>query len=554
MEALSRLLARYLPADGPVEEIDCGGVDGLFKGNASGPAAGIASGEARDAAGGYLVPPLQVVRTRYPLSGQEAHSEGGLYGAVVIRGIAWVLDEDLFEFAMQLRKRLHRGGVLIIASLEGVHGHGNGLVRAGKPPAERPAEELRLLFERVGFRFITSHEGDAAGMERGSYMLVMENGGGVSTPVDEIEAIISHDRKVTTYKLALLRALCDIAQSDNCSARWRRDGFVEIPMGLVVEKWLLYFWPIIEEDGTGEAVAVPQMNNGEAGNMILFRKGMRALINWYAGNGGITAMYRDFTSNSVHPECLPLLREALGNIERAIREGPVVYTKGSGGGQRYFDYRREGKGRRRYDSSQDVIDTLGYVLVRSSAWREMCLIGHWISESLILRWSELTDRFSKGDMGFGMKEKVVELLLRRPENERYVAEARDAYSKRLDLKCTWTGTRLAKDAFEVDHVIPYSVTYNNDLWNLVPSTKKVNSSKSDRLVGSEVLDLCKERILASWEVLREDYPRRFELEVKRSLIRPRAHAFRWEEAAFAGLKEKIENLAVLRGIPRWSPP
>jgi len=42
--------------------------------------------------------------------------------------------------------------------------------------------------------------------------------------------------------------------------------------------------------------------------------------------------------------------------------------------------------------------------------------------------------------------------------------------------------------------------------------------------------------------------------VKRSLIRPRAYAFRWEEAAFAGLKEKIENLAVLRGIPRWSPP
>lgn len=559
MEAFHRLLLRYLPVGMPVEEIDCSlgyGLGQLLEENVSGPAASFSSGEARDPAGGYNAPSGFVVHTRYPLTGEDLHYERGPFGAVVVRAAMRIPDEDLFEFAMQLRKRLIKGGVLIITSFTGDYGRGNGWGHKDRPPVERPAEELQLLFERVGFRFITMHGDDVAGLEDSSYMLVMESGdGGASKPVDEIEAIISHDRKVTTYKLALLRALCDIAQSDNCSVRWRSDGFVEVPMGLVVEKWLFYFWPIIEEDGTGEEVAIPQMSNGEKGNMILFRKGMRALINWYGGNGGVTAMYRDFTSNSVHPECLPFLREALSKIERAIREGPIIYTKASASvGQSYFGYRRGRKGKRKYDSSQDVIDTLGYVLVSSSAWREMCLIGHWISESLILRWSELTGRFSRGDERYGIKEKTVELLLRRPENERYVAEARSTYSKVPDLKCTWTGAKLREAAFEVDHVIPYSVTYSNDLWNLVPATKKINSSKSDKLVEGEALDLCKERILCSWEVLRAEYPKRFEMEVKRSLVRPRAYAFGWEEAAFSGLKEKVENLAVLRGIPRWNPP
>jgi hypothetical protein len=39
-----------------------------------------------------------------------------------------------------------------------------------------------------------------------------------------VESIINADRKVATYKLALIRALRDIATTSWASARWERGG------------------------------------------------------------------------------------------------------------------------------------------------------------------------------------------------------------------------------------------------------------------------------------------------------------------------------------------
>ena len=76
---------------------------------------------------------------------------------------------------------------------------------------ERVPEEIQLLFERLGFRLLTRHENyDALGRPVKWFSLVMPKAGqGNSRSVDEIETIISRDKKDATYKLALLRTLCD---------------------------------------------------------------------------------------------------------------------------------------------------------------------------------------------------------------------------------------------------------------------------------------------------------------------------------------------------------
>ena len=58
-------------------------------------------------------------------------------------------------------------------------------------------------------------------------------GRGAARSVDQIETIISRDKKDATYKLALLRALCEIAQTEQPAARWYADGRVGIPLALV---------------------------------------------------------------------------------------------------------------------------------------------------------------------------------------------------------------------------------------------------------------------------------------------------------------------------------
>ncbi len=102
-----------------------------------------------------------------------------------------------------------------------------------------------------------------------------------------IETIISRDKKDATYKLALLRALCDTAQTDSGMVRWGMDGAVRVPLGSIVGKWILYYWPIIEldgPDGPDGKVAIPQKRGLEKRMPIAFRSAMRELIRFYTSS------------------------------------------------------------------------------------------------------------------------------------------------------------------------------------------------------------------------------------------------------------------------------
>ena len=49
------------------------------------------------------------------------------------------------------------------------------------------------------------------------------------------------------------------------------------------------------------------------------------------------------------------------------------------------------------------------------------------------------------------------------------------------IRCTWSGSKLNENNVVIDHCFPWSRWYNNDLWNLVPATPKVNGKKGDKL-------------------------------------------------------------------------
>ena len=60
------------------------------------------------------------------------------------------------------------------------------------------------------------------------------------------------------------------------------------------------------------------------------------------------------------------------------------------------------------------------------------------------------------------------------------------FKKYLDLenpqrKCFFTGKSLSRADLSIDHVLPWSYLYSDDLWNLVYVDKSYNSSKSNRI-------------------------------------------------------------------------
>ncbi|MEI6150509.1 MAG: S24 family peptidase, partial [bacterium] len=127
---------------------------------------------------------------------------------------------------------------------------------------------------------------------------------------------------------------------------------------------------------------------------------------------------------------------------------------------------------------------------------------------------------------------------------------RDVYQGLKEKHCVWTDKPIVHD-FAVDHVIPFVLWKNNDLWNLLPTLPAVNNEKRDRLPTQRALRFGKDRIVAYWNNVQQRHTQRFNRE---------AEAFcggldlgNWENRLFSGLAEAVEITAVQRGVGRWEP-
>lgn len=57
----------------------------------------------------------------------------------------------------------------------------------------------------------------------------------------------------------------------------------------------------------------------------------------------------------------------------------------------------------------------------------------------------------------------------------------------------YIGDELDMDDISVDHVIPWSFMYSDDIWNLVLTFKSHNSSKSNHIPSKEVFEQLNQR-------------------------------------------------------------
>lgn len=60
-------------------------------------------------------------------------------------------------------------------------------------------------------------------------------------------------------------------------------------------------------------------------------------------------------------------------------------------------------------------------------------------------------------------------------------------------RCFYSGEILEKKDISVDHVIPWSFMFSDDIWNLVYCTKTKNSSKSNSVIGEDGIKKLEER-------------------------------------------------------------
>jgi SAM-dependent methyltransferase len=170
--------------------------------------------------------------------------DGLLCSAVLMH----VSEAELFDAAWALKSLLRPHGRLLLSL---------PLARTDVGSGERDAQgrlfkayapaHVQLLFERLGFQQIGRWDSeDALGRcgTRWATLLLELCSGTTLRAVDQIEGILNRDKKVTTYKLALFRALAELALQEPRCATWLPDGRMGVPLRRLAEKWLGYYWPL----------------------------------------------------------------------------------------------------------------------------------------------------------------------------------------------------------------------------------------------------------------------------------------------------------------------
>ena len=104
----------------------------------------------------------------------------------------------------------------------------------------------------------------------------------------------------------------------------------------------------------------------------------------------------------------------------------------------------------------------------------------------------------------------------------------------------------------MDHLIPFSIWKNNDLWNLLPSKPQINNEKKDKIPSPILIENRKEMIVQYWELIFKGLPERFKKEIKVSLL-GNSGFDNWQITTIKRLVETCNHLITIRGFEEWNP-
>lgn len=112
--------------------------------------------------------------------------------------------------------------------------------------------------------------------------------------------------------------------------------------------------------------------------------------------------------------------------------------------------------------------------------RNMVVLRGWVS----WRWLEYMQKCNPNIPALATK--LFPPLVRDSLNEQ--TKYWKTVAQHVDLKCIYSGERIVLNDLSLDHFVPWSFVAHDQLWNLIPTSRAVNSRKSDRLPAVKYLE------------------------------------------------------------------
>ena len=362
-----------------------------------------------------------------------------------------------------------------------------------------------------------------------------------------ISTIIERDSKSSTYKFALLRGTIDIISENSPFIEINHEN-VNIPLGLLVEKWLLYYYPIFETN-----IAIPQIHGNT--RLAFENEFIETLITNYKNKGGYSAFYNELRNREIDPAIRSNFIFLIRKVRDTIIKMPMKYIGRSINESYYSIYNYELKKRASFSgkpiNTNTLIKELGTFTIPKKYYDAFKFIGSFINgtNSILFNWAKFSVNMSNNSLDVNT---VLNEILKDPVTERNVNLSKKLYNEKLNhegrLYCVWSGKRIQR--YDIDHIIPFSVWKNNDLWNLLPTHPKTNSQKGDKIPSEKLLENQKQLIMYYWNFLNQTLQDQFIKEINISLIGDKIN--NWQDIAFEQLKSNCIYLKNIKGIEEWT--
>lgn len=359
-----------------------------------------------------------------------------------------------------------------------------------------------------------------------------------------IGKIIERDSKSTTYKFALLRGVIDIIQDNSPYILFDKNR-VHIPLGLLIEKWILYYYPILQSQ-----TSIPQINGD---SNLAFTNQLSKLIFEYEPRGGFSAFYNDLRNKGIPKDLQNDFFELAKKLRTTITKMPMKYIGRSISNDYYSIFKYENQKLKRF-STMDVerlIKDFGTFSIPTEYYESFKILGSFINgqDSILFKWAEFSVAASGNNLSV---HNVLNEVLKSPITIRDIKESKKLYKEILQQKgnihCVWTGRKIAN--YDIDHLIPFSIWKNNDLWNLLPSDTKINNQKRDKIPTPETIEKQKNLILNYWEIIFESQSKRFQKEIQVALLGN--YSFdSWKDSGISQLQNSCNYLIENRGFEGW---
>ena len=307
-----------------------------------------------------------------------------------------------------------------------------------------------------------------------------------------IRHIILNDDKSSTYKLALLRTLCRIADG---AAGWAKEGtedHVDLPLGLVALFWIRLFKPLLTP---GRMLPQTPRNQYFSGLSFVKPNGFQKLTGVSDNDLRVGMRFADDVRKA--------LDSALRHASSTIVDMPVKHLTYQDGSQILLAVRKQAPHAPaclRLDAC--YLWSFGTLSLPHHLWRAFQRYNVWIEPALVSEWKRLMHRYAHRQ-GRQIKESALTQATIWSEPVRAARIPSSQALRVIDqgpLYCVWSGRRLKKANLDIDHCFPWSAWPCSDLWNLLPVHRDVNQKmKRERLPTDFVLRQAKDRIMGWWD-------------------------------------------------------